>query len=122
VGRATERVATARPLVVAPVVGVVVAGLAYGFGQAANESPLGVLFSGQDQLPGLIARAGTLSVSTLVLLLAFKGVAYGLSLGAFRGGPTFPAGFLGAAGGRLPARLPGVSPNPGRACGVARLQ
>jgi H+/Cl- antiporter ClcA len=118
-GRATERVATPRPLVAAPVVGVVVAGLAYGFGRAAGESPLGVLFSGQDQLPELIARAGTLSVSTLVLLLAFKGVAYGLSLGAFRGGPTFPAVFLGAAGGILAAGLPGMSTTPAVAVCVA---
>jgi H+/Cl- antiporter ClcA len=118
-GRATERVATPRPLVAAPVVGVVVAGLAYGFGRATGESPLGVLFSGQDQLPALIARAGTLSASTLVLLLVFKGVAYGLSLGAFRGGPTFPAVFLGAAGGILAAGLPGMSTTPAVAVCIA---
>ena len=38
----------------------------------------------------------------------FKGLAYSLSLGSFRGGPTFPAMFLGAAGGhdgRPSARL-----------------
>ena len=119
VGRATERVATPRPVVVTPVVGIVVAGLAFAFGQATGETPLGVLFSGQDQLPELIGRAGTLSVSTLVLLLAFKGVAYGLSLGAFRGGPTFPAVFLGAAGGILAAGLPGMSTTPAVAVCVA---
>jgi H+/Cl- antiporter ClcA len=118
-GRATERAAAPRPLVAAPLAGVAVAGLAYAFGRAAGESPLGVLFSGEDQLPPLIARAGTLSVSTLVLLLAFKGVAYGLSLGAFRGGPTFPAVFLGAAGGILAAGLPGMSTTPAVAVCIA---
>ncbi len=34
-----------------------------------------------------------------MLLLACKGIAYGLSLSCFRGGPVFPSLFLGAAGG-----------------------
>jgi len=37
----------------------------------------------------------------------FKGIAYSLSLGSFRGGPTFPALFLGAAAGLIAAHLPG---------------
>jgi H+/Cl- antiporter ClcA len=41
------------------------------------------------------------------LLIAFKGLAYGLSLGSFRGGPVFPALFLGAAGGLMAAQLLG---------------
>ena len=41
------------------------------------------------------------------MLLAFQGLAYALSLGSFRGGPTFPAVFLGAAGGLLASHLPG---------------
>ena len=42
-----------------------------------------------------------------MLLLVFKGLAWGLSLGSFRGGPTFPALFLGAAAGILASHLPG---------------
>jgi H+/Cl- antiporter ClcA len=42
-----------------------------------------------------------------VVLVLFKGLAYGFSLGSFRGGPTFPAVFLGAAGGLLASHLPG---------------
>ena len=66
-----------------------------------------VLFSGQDQLPGLIGQAGTWSVAALAWLIVFKGLAYGLSLGSFRGGPTFPALFLGAAAGIMCSHLPG---------------
>ena len=66
-----------------------------------------MLFSGQDQLPGLIAHAGSYSLGALALLLVCKGIAYALSLGSFRGGPTFPAMFLGAAAGIMISHLPG---------------
>jgi chloride channel protein, CIC family len=112
VGRETERIATPRPLAAAIVVGLLVAGLAFLFGRTTDESPIAVLLSGQDQLPALVARAGTLSLSTLVLLIVFKGVAYGLCMGRFRGGPTFPAVFLGTAGGIVAAGLPGLSTTP----------
>ena len=39
------------------------------------------------------------SVGALVLLFVYKGLAYSVSLSSFRGGPIFPAIFLGAAGG-----------------------
>jgi H+/Cl- antiporter ClcA len=42
-----------------------------------------------------------------LLVLAFKGLAWGVSLGSFRGGPTFPAMFIGAAAGILASHLPG---------------
>ena len=66
-----------------------------------------MLFSGQDQLPGLIGHAGTWSLATLAWLIVFKGLAYGSSLGSYRGGPTFPALFLGAAAGIMCSHLPG---------------
>ena len=53
-----------------------------------------------------------MSLSTLALLLLFKGLAWSLSLGNFRGGPTFPALFLGAVGGLLAAHLPGLVRDP----------
>ena len=43
-----------------------------------------------------------------MLLLVRKGVAYGVSLSCFRGGPVFPALFLGAAGGIAVSHLPGL--------------
>jgi H+/Cl- antiporter ClcA len=86
---------------------LIIAGLAIGFAQASGKSFNEVLFSGQDQLPGLAASAGAYSVGTLALLLVCKGIGYALSLGSFRGGPTFPAMFLGSAAGILASHLPG---------------
>ena len=61
---------------------------------------------------------GSWSLSALALLIAFKGLAYGISLGTFRGGPTFPAMFLGAAAGLMAAQLPGFALTPAVAVGL----
>ena len=94
-------------LLLLPAIGLVIGGLAIAFSQITGRSVDEVLFSGQDQLPGLVSQAGTWSLSALAWLLVFKGLAYGLSLGSFRGGPTFPALFLGAAAGIMCSHLPG---------------
>ena len=117
-GLMTQRVAAPRPLLVLPVVGLIVAGLAIAFSQATDKSVNEVLFSGESGLSGLVSGAGTWSVSALGLLIAFKGLAYCVSLGSFRGGPTFPAVFLGAAGGILASHLPGFSITPAVAVGM----
>jgi H+/Cl- antiporter ClcA len=106
-GLSTERFVTRQPFVLLPVGGLIVAGLAIVFSQASDKGVNEVLFSGQDALPGLISGAATWSLSALALLIVFKGFAYAISLGAFRGGPTFPAMFLGAAGGIMVSHLPG---------------
>jgi H+/Cl- antiporter ClcA len=105
--RAAEPHIVPRLLVLGPAVGMIVAGLAIAFSHITGKSYSEVLFSGQDQLPGLISGASTWSASALLLVLGLKGLAYSLSLPSFRGGPTFPAMFLGAAAGILMARLPG---------------
>jgi H+/Cl- antiporter ClcA len=110
IGLLTHGVARGRPLLVLPAAALVVAGLAVLFHATApdpGKSAAEVLFSGQDALPGLVAEAGGWSVAALLLLIAFKGLAWGVSLGAFRGGPTFPALFIGAAAGVLASHLPG---------------
>jgi H+/Cl- antiporter ClcA len=112
-------IAKPRPLVVLPVAGLVIAGFAILFSQATNHTVDDVLFSGQDQLPGLVANAGTYSVGALALLVLCKGAAYSLSLGGFRGGPTFPAMFLGAAAGIMASHLPGFPITAGVAVGIA---
>ena len=94
-------------LVVLPAIGLIIGGLAIAFQQITGKGFEEVLFSGQDQLPGLIGQAGTWSLSALAWLLVFKGLAYTLSLGSYRGGPTFPALFLGAAAGIMCSHLPG---------------
>ncbi len=106
-GSGVQHVVMPRLLVLAPAAGMIVAGLAVAFSHAAGKSVSEVLFSGQNQLPGLTSGAASWSISALLLLLGFKGVAWAVSLGSFRGGPTFPALFLGAAGGILASRLPG---------------
>ena len=117
-GLLTYRFAKPRPLLVLPVIGLVVAGLAIAFSHATGKSVNEVLFSGESGLGGLIAQGPTWSMSALALLIVFKGVAYGLSLGSFRGGPTFPAVFLGAAAGLLASHLPGFPVTPAVAVGM----
>ena len=106
-GRLAHGFARRSPLVLLPAAGVVIALLAIAFHETSGKGIEEVLFSGQDALPGLVTSAGTWSISALLLLLAFKGLAWGLSLGSFRGGPTFPALFIGAAAGILASHLPG---------------
>jgi H+/Cl- antiporter ClcA len=101
------RVPTA-PFLLVPLAGVLVAGLAIAFEQWTAPSAQAVLFSGQDALSDLVDGASTWSVGTLTLLIVCKGLAWGLSLAAFRGGPTFPAIFIGAAGGIAASHLPGL--------------
>ena len=117
-GLLTYRFSAPRPLLLLPVVGLIVAGLAIAFSQATDKSVNEVLFSGESGLSGLVAQAGTWSLSALALLIVFKGLAYGLSLGSFRGGPTFPAVFLGAAGGLMASHLPGFAVTPAVAVGM----
>src|SRR5206468_5984089 len=57
----------------------------------------------------------------LVLLVACKGLAYGASMSGFRGGPVFPAMFLGAAGGVALSHLPGLPLVAGVAMGIGAM-
>ena len=102
-------------------VGLVIAALAIGYAEATGHAVSDVLFSGQDQLPGLIEGRDGYTVAALLLLLLCKGLAYVAALSAFRGGPTFPALFLGAAGGLALAHLPGLSVVPAVAMGMAAM-
>ena len=77
-----------------------------------------MLFSGQNAIGPLVADPGAWSLSALALVIVFKGIAYGVSVGTFRGGPTFPAMFLGAAGGLMAAQLPGFETTPAVAVGL----
>ncbi|MEX1210049.1 MAG: chloride channel protein, partial [Candidatus Nanopelagicales bacterium] len=78
---------------------LVIAGAAIAMTFMTGESVLYVLTSGEE----LITELPTItSVSTVVAIIAFKSLAYAVSLGAgFRGGPFFPAMFVGAASGLL---------------------
>jgi len=80
-----------------------------------------VLFSGQDALPGLVANAADYSIATLVVLGLCKMLAYGLSLSAFRGGPVFPAMFVGGVLGIAMSGLPGMSLAPAIGMGIGAM-
>ena len=102
---------------------LIVAGLAVGVlavvFRAITDRPVDlVLFSGQSELPAVVAEG---SAGVLILLVVAKGLAYALSLGAgFRGGPVFPAIALGVAGAMVAANvLPGLDTTPAVAAGIA---
>jgi H+/Cl- antiporter ClcA len=110
-----------RMVVLMPVVGALIAGLAIGFGQATDKSSSEVLFSGQSALPGLVTGAAEWSVGALLLLIVCKSLAYALSLSSFRGGPVFPSMFIGAAAGIAASHLPGLDVVPGVAMGIGAM-
>ena len=61
------------------------------------------------------------SVPALLLLVIGKGIAYCLALSAFRGGPTFPAMFIGAAGGVALSHLTGLPLVAAAAMGIGAM-
>jgi chloride channel protein, CIC family len=110
-----------RRIVWTPAAGVAVGGLAVLFAEATDHDSSQVLFSGQNALPGLIHTANEWTLGALVLLAVCKGLAYSLSLSAFRGGPIFPGMFVGAAGGIALSHLPGLPMIAGAAIGIGAL-
>ncbi len=110
-----------RILVLTPLVGVAVGLAVLIFVEVTGRSSADVLFSGQDQLPGLIEGAQSWTVGALLMLVICKGVAYSLSLSSFRGGPIFPSMFIGAAGGIALSHLPGLPMIAGVAMGIGAL-
>ena len=110
--RLVLRVVRQRPFVLTIVAGLAVGGLAIAFAETTVYEPEAVLFSGETAFSSLFASASTISLSALALLIVFKGLAWSISLSSFRGGPTFPAIFLGVVAGLLAAHLPGYTETP----------
>ena len=107
--RWAKQVVDRHPFLLTVAAGLAVGGLAIAFAEATGKSPDAVLFSGQESFGSLFGQAATISLSTLTLLLLFKGLAWSISLGNFRGGPTFPAIFLGVVAGLMAQHLPGYA-------------
>ncbi|MFG2331504.1 chloride channel protein [Streptomyces sp. NPDC048604] len=84
-----------------------------------GRSPAEAALSGEATLSELAQDPHAWPVGALVAVLAFKGLAYALCLGSMRGGPVFPALFLGGAAGVLLAPLPGLGLVPAMAVGMA---
>ena len=109
------------PLIMTPMAGLAVAALAVAYQQGTGNGSGQVLFSGQTSLPPLILHGATYTVASLLLLMACKGLAYCFSLSSFRGGPVFPAMFIGAAGGIALSHLPGLPLVAGVAMGIGSM-
>jgi len=118
IGRGVEPRAISKPFVVLPVVGAAVGVLALIFGELSDHGFKNLLFSGQDSIGPIVADQANWSLGALALLLGLKGIAYGLSLGSFRGGPVFPALMLGGAAGIMASHLPGFDLAPAVAVGM----
>ena len=71
--------------------------------------------------PNWSKHAADYSVGVLILMAVCKSFVYGLSLSAFRGGPVFPAMFVGAVLGVAVAGLPGMSLAPAIAMGIGAM-
>jgi H+/Cl- antiporter ClcA len=110
-----------RLLLLTPLAGLVIAGLAIAFAEATGKPSSEVLFSGQTALPPLLENAASYTAGALVLLMVCKGLAYSMSLCSFRGGPTFPAMFIGAVGGIALSHLPGLPMITGAAIGIGAM-
>lgn len=109
IARWSKQLVERRPVLLTIGAALVIGGLAIVFSELADQPVDAVLFSGQDAFGTFMHEGPALSLSTLALLLICKGLAWGISLGNFRGGPTFPALFLGAAAGLLASHLPGYA-------------
>lgn len=95
------------------------AGCAALYALITDRAPDDVASSGQATLSAMATDPHAWGIGALVAVLLFKGVAYALCLGSLRGGPIFPALFLGAAAGVLCAPLPGLGLVPALAAGMA---
>jgi hypothetical protein len=107
-GRAVHDITARRAFVLVPVAGIVVAGCAIAFAQITGQTENAVLFSGSRALTPVVQDSAALGAGTLAALVLFKAVAWSVSMGSFRGGPVFPAIFLGTSGGLLASYLPGL--------------
>ncbi|TCC65661.1 chloride channel protein [Kribbella pittospori] len=108
-------------VLVTATLGLLIGLIAMAYQLISDRSFNQVLFSGQDALPALVKDAANYSVWVLIVLAVCKLLAYGLSLSAFRGGPVFPAMFIGAVLGIAAAGLPGMSLAPAIGMGIGAM-
>lgn len=108
-------------VLVTAALGLLIGVVAMAYQVLSGRSFSQVLFSGQDALPDLVAHAADYSLGVIALLILAKALAYGLSLSAFRGGPVFPAIFIGAAVGIAASYLPGLELAPAIGMGIGAM-
>ena len=94
-GERVALMARSNPPLVLVAVALITSGLALAVREITGGSINLVLFSGQTGMAEILAET---SIGAVVLIVVAKLVAYGGALGAgYRGGPIFPAVFLGVA-------------------------
>jgi H+/Cl- antiporter ClcA len=100
------RVTRGRPhLVILVATSLVIAVSALIVQSLTGEGIFYIVTSGEEFIGDLPSLT---SVSTIIAIIVFKAIAYAVSLGSgFRGGPFFPAMFIGAASGLLISRAMG---------------
>jgi H+/Cl- antiporter ClcA len=108
-------------VLVTAALGLLIGVTAMAYQLISGRSFTQVLFSGQDALPELVEHAADYSLGVMILLIACKAIAYGLSLSAFRGGPVFPSMFIGAAVGIAASALPGMNLAAGIGMGIGAI-
>ncbi|MFI5556143.1 chloride channel protein [Streptomyces sp. NPDC051738] len=118
-GRLTALFVSRRPVAHTAACALAAGMCAAVYALATDRSPADVASSGQATLARLAEDPHAWGVGALVAVLLCKAAAYALCLGSLRGGPIFPALFLGAAVGVLLAPLPGLGVVPGLAAGMA---
>lgn len=111
-GHRIRQTVAPRPFLMHPAAAILVGLLAIGFAELTGQSSSAVLFSGQKEMTATVQAASTASLGTLALLLVAKALAWALSMGAARGGPAFPAMFLGLAAGLFASQLLGLAETP----------
>ncbi|WP_408992299.1 chloride channel protein [Streptomyces sp. 1268] len=115
-----ERVAR-RTVVGTAVMGLVVGALALVYAETSGKEGSDVLYSGEHEMGHVLSASAEYSVGALVLLIVCKSLAYCASLSCFRGGPVFPAMFVGAVGGIALSHLPGLHLTAGFAMGIGAM-
>ncbi|HXS71079.1 MAG TPA: chloride channel protein [Patescibacteria group bacterium] len=126
INRAAKRVAALQDgrqgdgrvgLVAALLLGGLAVGALAQLATVFGVAPDAVLFSGQASIPALVSES---SLIALVVLVIAKAAAYAVSLATgFRGGPIFPAVFLGVGVAAFAVELFGTSPTFAIAIGCA---
>ncbi|NKI43715.1 chloride channel protein [Streptomyces physcomitrii] len=118
-GRKAAGLTAARPRAATVLCAAAAGGCAALYALLTDRSPEEVASSGQATLAALAADPHAWPIGALVAVLLLKSAAYALCLGSLRGGPVFPALFLGGAAGLLASPLPGLGVVPGLAAGLA---
>ncbi len=110
-----------RTILVVIVCGIAIALLAIGYSFITGHNPNDVLFSGQSALPYFISHPSNFTLGAIAVLVLFKSLAYGISLGSFRGGPVFPSMFIGTIIGIALSHFGGLPEIPAIAMGIGAM-